>query len=544
MKKINQKTTHRSRMSAFVLACLVLVAVFSIMPFSAYAKTTIPDATSQFYVNDFADIFTDEEEARLMDTAVSLAEEHNGIQVVVTTVESLGGDTVENYALNMYNKYGIGKDDMGLLILLSTGDREIWVTTGLAMEAYFPDSKVGRFIDGYAIPSLAENRFSEGLINLQEALVEEIISCVEKEVATVETVPNQTEVTITKAEKKPSNLGTVFGTIMTILAIITGVVIAIVVVSKFAAAQNKRDAEVSSLKSQLENERNSASSQKHSFESQLRSMSSSHSSEVESLKQRIRRSDEKYEALMQKYDSLLERFKRVEALHPDINQEISDMIAEETRQKDMAAARDVDNALSEVIGLTASKDIVTRLKSALSAYSQLSTSQRSFVTSDISKVNALYDASLKLQREYEEQQELERRKSSAAAAFASITAIITCISVGKARDLSNLRRAKSIYNDLDSGSRSYFDRATLDKLDRLLAQAERDQRRIDEEEDRSRRQREEEERRRRQREEEDRRRRRQQSYSSSHRSTSSYHSPSSHRGFGGRSGGGGAGRKF
>lgn len=536
MKKINQRTTHRSRMSAFVLACLVLVTVFSIMPFSAYAKTTIPDATSQFYVNDFADIFTDEEESRLMDTAVALADGHNGIQVVVTTIESLGGDAIENYSVNMYNKYGIGKDDMGLLILLSTGDREIWVTTGLAMEAYFPDSKVGRFIDNYAIPSLAENRFSEGLINLQEALVEEIISCVEKEAATVATIPKQAETAITQAEKKPSILSTVFRTVVTIFAITAVVVIAIVVVSKFTAAKNKRDAEVSSLKAQLENERNNASSQKHSFESQLRSMSSIHSSEIESLKQSIRRADEKYEALMQKYDSLLERFKRVEVLHPEINQEISDMIAEEIRQKDMAAARDVDNTLSEVISLTASKDNVTRLKYALSAYSQLSTSQKSYVTSDISKVNALYDASLKLQREYEEQQELERRKSSAAAAFAAITAIIAGLSVGKASNLTKLRRAKSIYNDLDSGSRSYFDRATVDKLDNLLAQAERDQRRIEEEAAA--------ERRRRQREEEERRRRRQQSYSSSHRSTSSYHSPSSHRGFGGRSGGGGAGRKF
>lgn len=534
MKKINPKTTHRSRLSAFVLACLVLVAVFSIMPFSAYAKTTIPDATSQFYINDFADIFTDEEEARLMDTAVALAEEHNGIQVVVTTVESLGGDTVENYALNMYNKYGIGKDDMGLLILLSTGDRDIYVAVGLRMEAYINDSKARRFIDNYAIPSLAENRFSEGLINLQEALVKEVISCVEKEAATVEAVPNQTEATITEPEKKISNLSSVFGTVLTIFSVIAGVVIA-TVISRLTVVKNERDAEVSSLRAQLENEHNNTASQKHSFESQLRSMSSIHSSEVESLKQSIRRSDEKYEALMQKYDSLLERFKRVEALHPDINQEISDMIAEEIRQKDMAAARDVDNTLSEVISLTASKDNVTRLKYALSAYSQLSTSQKSYVTSDVSKVDALYDASLKLQRKYEEQQELERRKSSAAAAFAAITAIIAGLSVGRASNLTKLRRAKSIYNDLDSGSRYYFDRATVDKLDNLLAQAERDQRRIDEEAAA--------ERRRRQREEEE-RRRRQQSYSSSHRSNSSYHSHSSHGGFGGRSGGGGAGRKF
>ena len=173
MKKINHKTTHRSTVSALLLACLVLMAVFSIMPMSAYAETTIPDATSQFYVNDFADVFTDEEEARLMDTAVSLAEDHDGIQVVVTTIESLSGADITDYAVDMYNTYGIGKNDMGLLILISTGDRDIWVQTGLAMEAYLPDSKVGRFIDNYAIPYLAENKFNEGLINLQEAFVNE-----------------------------------------------------------------------------------------------------------------------------------------------------------------------------------------------------------------------------------------------------------------------------------------------------------------------------------------------------------------------------------
>lgn len=82
-----------------------------------------------------------------MDNAVKLSNEHNGVQVVVTTVMSLDGNTIENYALEMYNLYGIGKDDMGLLILLSTGDRQIRVEVGKAMEAYIPDSKAGRFID-------------------------------------------------------------------------------------------------------------------------------------------------------------------------------------------------------------------------------------------------------------------------------------------------------------------------------------------------------------------------------------------------------------
>ena len=104
-------------------------------------------------------VVTDEEKTVLMNNAVKLANEMDGIQVVVSTVNSLEGDTVENYALNMYNKYGIGKNDMGLLILLSTGDRKIRVEVGRAMEGYINDSKAGRFMDKYAIPYLKDNKF-------------------------------------------------------------------------------------------------------------------------------------------------------------------------------------------------------------------------------------------------------------------------------------------------------------------------------------------------------------------------------------------------
>lgn len=504
MKKINHKVTHRFRLSALLLACLVLMAVFNTMPISAYAETTIPDATSQFYVNDFADIFTAEEESRLMTTAVALAEEHDGIQVVVTTIESLGGDTIENYAQNMYNTYGIGNNDIGLLILLSTGDREIWVQTGLGMEGYLPDSKVGRFIDDYAIPSLAENRFNEGLINLQEAYVKEIISCVEKE-ASAATPTQQPVATTTKSHKSSFNFGAVF---MFIAISLLGTLIVYVAI-KVSKIPMKRmhDVEVASLTEQLETERQNRANEKSRL-----------SSEINSFRESL-------EALQKKYDTLYDRYNRAQTLHPEIDDEVSAMIADEIRQRDMAIAKDVEDTLRGVIHLNASRNIVSKLEYALSAYSHLSETQKSYVTSDISKVRALYNTSRKLQREYEEQQELERRKACAAAALTAITAIIAGISVGKARHLSSLRRAKSIYDNLDSGSRSYFDCDTAEKLDNLLAQAKRDKRREDEEEER-------------------REAARRRNSTSSYRSTSSFHSTSSHRGFGGRSGGGGAGRKF
>ena len=147
----------RKSINSFItLVTLILGILFSSLIF---AETNIPSATDDFYVNDFANVFSAEEKTRIMDNAVKLSNEHNGVQVVVTTVISLDGNTIENYALEMYNLYGIGKDDMGLLILLSTEDRQIRVEVGKAMEAYIPDSKAGRFIDKYAIPFLKENKY-------------------------------------------------------------------------------------------------------------------------------------------------------------------------------------------------------------------------------------------------------------------------------------------------------------------------------------------------------------------------------------------------
>lgn len=535
MKSINQKTFHRRKMSAFLLACLVLVAIFSIMPTLAYAESAIPDATNQFYVNDFADVFTDTEETKLVETAVALAENFDGIQVVVTTITSLEGDSIEHYAVEMYNKYGIGKDDKGLLILLSTGDREIYVTTGLGMESYINDSKAGRFIDNYAIPYLANNKFNEGLINLQESFIEEIIACVQKE--NTSTIPTNSEPVTTKAEESSKKSGLSVFRVLLILVIILGIK---AIIDAFKKSNELSENKIADLENQLEKEQEKNKKQKNSFDSQLQQLANSNSSALESLSSKLDHSRHEYELLQEKYNTLLNRFKRAETLHPGIDQEITDMINEEIRQKDMEIAQAVDVKLQSVAGLSANKNLVSKLEAILDDYKKLTTTQKSYVTSDVSKVNSLYYTSCKLKKDFDELQELKRCKSNASSAYNSISGIIRNIHVGSAANLQELRRAKAIYNNLDFASKRFFDPATVRKLEGLLYQAQADQNRIEAEEA-ARRHREEEqrraeERRRREQEEAARRRRMQQSYS--------HHSSSSHHGFGGRSGGGGAGRKF
>lgn len=128
MKRVKER-----KIAIFIV--MVLVVMFLITGCGSTEDTTdliydtsditVEPPTSDFYVNDFANIISDENKALMMERAVKLDQDYNGTQVVVSTVTTLNGYNIDEYSYTMYNQYGIGKDDMGVLICLSTGDREI-----------------------------------------------------------------------------------------------------------------------------------------------------------------------------------------------------------------------------------------------------------------------------------------------------------------------------------------------------------------------------------------------------------------------------------
>ena len=464
------------------LALFLMLFQFSTIVF---AKTNIPQATDELYVNDFANVLSDEEEKRLLDKAVTLAEESDGIQVVLSTVESLDGNPIENYALEMYNQYKIGKDDMGLLILLSTGDRQIRIEVGKAMEAYINDSKAGRLMDEYAIPYLKEDKFNEGLINLQESLISEVTKSVAADSET-----SQVALTTSDNSIKEKPLKYMFY-IFLFLDII--MLISIIYHRNKIKKQNIIEKELANSEESLKKE-----------VSELKASIGRLKKEKENLLKN-------FEFLQDSYNTLKDRYRRAQVFYPDVDKKVSDMIQEELRKKNMAIAEGVDKTIEKVINLQPNKDIVPKLKNAIACYSSLSKEQKAFIKSDISKLEKLYNESVTL-----------KRKKAASDAFNAITDIIAGITIGKARHLSKLKEAKSIYENLDAGSRKYFDKSVLDRLNSLYRSAKRDK----EEEEEEERRREEEERLIRM------------------SSSSSFGNDSHFGGFGGSSGGGGASRGF
>lgn len=135
----------------------------------------VPQHTSSFYVNDFADVLSDETEQEIQQNAVALASETTA-QVCVLTIDSLDGEDISEYSVDVFREWGIGdKDkDNGVLIVLSVDDREMWITSGYGVEGTLTDARLGQLRDTYAIPYYSNDDFDTGTLQLFNSIVNEL----------------------------------------------------------------------------------------------------------------------------------------------------------------------------------------------------------------------------------------------------------------------------------------------------------------------------------------------------------------------------------
>ncbi len=152
-----------------IFALICAIGLLISLSFSSFA-ITFPEATSDFFVNDFAGVISEENEEEIMKIGADLFEQTTA-QVVVVTVDSLESYNVDEYALELGREWGVGsKDNNGVVILLSLTDRQISIQVGYGLEGCLNDGKVGRILDDYAIPYLSNDDFSTGLTEAYKAV--------------------------------------------------------------------------------------------------------------------------------------------------------------------------------------------------------------------------------------------------------------------------------------------------------------------------------------------------------------------------------------
>lgn len=187
--------SKNKKQNSFFYALIVMILVMCLSNPMYVKAISIPEPTESFYVNDTAELISEENENYVIATNEDLYKK-TGAQVVVVTIESLEGTSVEEYSTELFRKYGIGDADKnnGILILLSLNDRECRIEVGYGLEGTINDAKAGRIMDRFMIPYFKDSKWDEGIINGFDAVIDEICTEYDVEVShNVASVPDTNE---------------------------------------------------------------------------------------------------------------------------------------------------------------------------------------------------------------------------------------------------------------------------------------------------------------------------------------------------------------
>ncbi|MDE5750270.1 MAG: TPM domain-containing protein, partial [Duncaniella sp.] len=117
------------------------------------------------YVSDPSGILSPETR-RALDAQLGDLWRATSAEVVVVMVDKIDDDmTPEEFATELFEKWGIGKSDKdnGLLILVSRDDRAAQIRTGYGVEGIVPDVVAGRILRNEMFPRFREGDYDGGV---------------------------------------------------------------------------------------------------------------------------------------------------------------------------------------------------------------------------------------------------------------------------------------------------------------------------------------------------------------------------------------------
>ncbi len=109
------------------------------------ARAQVPDLKPQGHVNDYAGVLNPAVRQRLEVLGREL-DQKTGSQMAIVIVNSLEEEPIEDYAIALAERWGIGRKergDTGVLLLLAIQDRRNRIEVGYGLEPILPDGRVG-----------------------------------------------------------------------------------------------------------------------------------------------------------------------------------------------------------------------------------------------------------------------------------------------------------------------------------------------------------------------------------------------------------------
>lgn len=124
---------------------------------------------------DLADVFPASDEAAL-NRRLTNYWRTTGNALVVVSVDSLKGRSIDDYATGLYNEWGIGdpKTGRGLLILVAPNERKVRIEVGCGLEGIITDDIAKDVIETDMIPHYKQNELEAGTLAGIDAVIENL----------------------------------------------------------------------------------------------------------------------------------------------------------------------------------------------------------------------------------------------------------------------------------------------------------------------------------------------------------------------------------
>jgi uncharacterized protein len=148
-----------TRIKLGLLATVLLLALCSLT-----LAEKIASIRAQGYVTDLANVISPATKAQL-EALCAEVQQKTGAQIAVVTINSLDGQSKEDYAADLYKHLGVGskQSNRGVLLLVAPKERQYRIEVGYGLEPVINDARAGD-IGRAMVPALRQQDYSAAIV--------------------------------------------------------------------------------------------------------------------------------------------------------------------------------------------------------------------------------------------------------------------------------------------------------------------------------------------------------------------------------------------
>ncbi|HGY5298548.1 TPA: YgcG family protein, partial [Aeromonas salmonicida] len=154
-----------SKFARWLLPCLLLwTAVLQAAPdFPALSGRVVDEAN-----------LMSRKQAHQLTQQLASFEKRSGIQLVVVSIDSLDGETIEEYGYQLGRHWGIGQKgkNNGVLLLIAQDERKVRIEVGYGLEGALPDAIAADIIQTRILPAFKRGDMVAGVVAGSQSIMQ------------------------------------------------------------------------------------------------------------------------------------------------------------------------------------------------------------------------------------------------------------------------------------------------------------------------------------------------------------------------------------